>query len=98
MTAAMITDNPVVRALYELPAPVVSAYLRAPDPGAPDDRDLRLRAMLDTLQPKEATPESVRALGSVLGAVTEDRPIDPGRPTGAAFVGAAAQTRRLAIG
>jgi len=93
MTAAMITDNPVVRALYELPAPVVTAYLRAPDVGAPDDRELRLRAMLDRLHPRDATPESLRALASVLGAVTENRPVDTGRPTAAAFVGADGQTR-----
>jgi len=97
MTAGMITDNPMVRALYELPAPVVTAYLRAPDLGTPDDRDLRLRAMLDQLHPTEATPESLRALASVLGAVTEDRPIDPGRPTVAAFVGADGQTRMFEL-
>lgn len=97
MTAAMITDNPMVRALYDLPAPVVTAYLPAPGPGAPDDRELRLRAMLDKLRPTEATPESMTALASVLSSVTEDRPVDPGRPTAAAFVGADGQTRMFEL-
>jgi hypothetical protein len=92
MSMATITDNPLLHDLYQLQAPILTAYLNpsAPGPGA-DDMDLRLRAMLNHLHAAGATPDASRALGSVLET------LQPGQPPAAAFVGADGQTRMFRL-
>lgn len=92
MTMATITDNPLLHDLYQLPGPVLTAYLNPapPGPGA-DDTDLRLRAQLHGLRAAGAAPDALRALGSVLGTLL------PGQPPAAAFVGADGQTRMFRL-
>lgn len=92
MTTAPITDNPLVHELYELPAPILTAYLNPPSPGpGVDDTDLRIRALLDSVRGTDASPEALAALGSVLGTLR------PGAAPAAAFVGADGQTRMFAL-
>lgn len=92
MTAAPITDNPLLHDLYRLPSPVLTAYLNAPAPGpGVDDTDLCLRALLDELRAPGATPHALRAIGSVL------EPLRPGQPPAAAFVGVDGQTRMCGL-
>lgn len=87
-----ITDNPLVHDLYQLPAPVLTAYLSAPSPGpGVDDMDLRLRSLLDDLRASGASPDALEALASVLGT------LEPGRPPAAAFVGTDGQTRMFSL-
>ena len=88
MTTAPITDNPLLHDLYQLPGPILTAYLNAPAPGPGiDDTELRLRALLDQLRSSGATPDALRAIGSVLAT------LQPGQPPAAAFVGVDGQTR-----
>jgi hypothetical protein len=92
MTTAQITDNPLVHELYELPGPVVTAYLNSPFPGpGVDDTDLRIRALLDDARSCGATPEALTALGSVLGTLR------PGAPPAAAFAGTDGQVRMFSL-
>ena len=92
MTTAQITDNPLVHELYELPGPVVTAYLNSPFPGpGVDHTDLRIRALLDDARGFGATPEALAALGSVLGTLL------PGAPPAAAFVGGDGQVRMFSL-
>jgi hypothetical protein len=92
MNKAQITDNPLVHELYELPGPIVTAYLNSPWPGpGVDHTGLRIRTLLDGIRGTEATRESLEALGSVLGT------LEPGAPPAAAFVGADGQTRMFSL-
>jgi hypothetical protein len=92
MTTAPITDNPLIHDLYELPTPVLTAYLNSPSPGpGVDDTNLRRQALLSRLNVPGTPPEALEALDSVLAT------LQPGEAPAAAFAGADGQVRMFTL-
>ncbi|GAA1987171.1 Vms1/Ankzf1 family peptidyl-tRNA hydrolase [Catenulispora subtropica] len=92
MTTALITENPVIHDLYDLPAPVLTAYLNSPFPGpGVDDTALRRKALLGELRSAHATPDALEAMDGVLSS------LEPGEAPAAAFVGGDGRVRLFSL-